>query len=262
LSRRKPAPKPAVPRGRRKAHRSLSVALVRWFLLVQVWVATLTLRRILLLAALPLAALLVLAGPRLLEMVPTRGEECAAGAEGLGFRAIIGSDGCVLAGMPVAAPDVTLTQDSDTALSFPQEVVDVPPPPPEPAIEANAPAVQAAQPRSGGASRSGAAPAAAPANQGPPPPEIAVQLFRQLGLPLPNLQPNGTFESDGSMAEPRVNQSTGGAGAPSTVVIDGTINGTDVSSVPQAAPAPPAAPPPGQGGVGNTASGSPGLPPD
>lgn len=233
---------------------------MRWFLLAQVWVTTLTLRRVLALAAVPVAALLVLAGPRLLEMLPARGEECA-GAEGLGFRAIVGSDGCVLAGMPVAAPDATLTQDSGTVLDFPQQVVDVPPPPPEPVLEAFTSAVPA-QPRAAGGSRPRAAPPAAPANQGPPPPDIAVQLFRQLGLPLPKLQSNGSFESDGTVAEPRVNQSTGGSGAPSTVVIDGTINGSNVSSAPPSPPQPPAAPPPGQGGLGSTASGSPGLPPD
>lgn len=237
--------------------------MVRWFLLAQVWVTTLTLRRVLALAAVPVAALLIVSGPRLLEMLPARGGECAGGAEGLGFRAIVGSDGCVLAGMPVAASDMTLTQDSDAVLDFPQQVVDVPPPPPEPVLEGLPSAVQAAaQPRAAGSSRPRAAPPAAPANQGPPPPDIAVQLFRQLGLPLPKLQPNGSFESDGTVAEPRVNQSTGGSGAPSTVVIDGTINGSNVSSEPPPPPQPPAAPPPGQGGLGSTASGSPGLPPD
>jgi hypothetical protein len=240
----------------------LSVEIVRWFLLAQVWVSTLTLRRLLVLAAVPVAALLVLAVPRLMEIVPTSSRQCTGGSGGSGTRAIVGSDGCVLAGIPTADPDLTLTHDPDTLLAFPQQVVEVPPPLPEPAPAAGTAAVQAAQPRSAGASRPRTAPPAAPIDQGPPPPEIAVQLFRQLGLPLPKLLPNGTFESDGSMAEPRVNQSTGGAGAPSTVVIDGTINGSSVSSAPQAPPAPPAAPPPGQGGLGSTAPGSPGFPPD
>lgn len=193
------------------------------------------------------------------------GEVCTASTvTPAGGASIIGpqSAGCSNADLALNALAAQQTVEGGTTsaeLAFPDQVFAFTPPE-APAAPAPVPVSSAPGERVSAAGTFRQPPAPAPQNQGPPPPEVAVQLFRALGLPLPRLQPNGTFESNLPAEGPMVNQhqGAGGAGAPSEIFLDGTSLG-----VPQGGAQPPApdpGPPPGQGGEGTTAPGSPGLP--
>lgn len=224
------------------------------------------------LALVPITAVLVIAGMRWLDSTSSS-SQCPGGFPGAdpGGTAIFGpqSDGCVGASLaldppqyqqPSAAPETN-------ALTFPAEVI---------AAAGEGQAESASQPSRSRGGGSGAGQASLPAGMGggqqPPPAANAFQLLRRLGLPLPELPPNGTFAGDGPVATNtgQTNQSSGAFGAPSNV-LKGTINGSSSSqgAGPARDPSPqgsspagsaPAPPPPGEGEPGTIQAGSPGLP--
>jgi hypothetical protein len=237
------------------------------------------------LALVLIATALFLEAPRFLENLPAGRQECSGSPQIPGDGAIMGSDGCFLTGVVhttqqgcAGSPDVpaagaimgpdgcliagTVGTNSEDPLAFPQQVVNVPPPAEEPVAPAEAVAGQATSPqatspqaRVGQGSQT--APASSPANESLHHPK-AVELSRRLGVPLPDIRGNGTFEGDGS-AEPVGDQPAAGSGAPTSVQVAGAANGSNPAP---GAPLAPAAPPVGQGGAGDTEPGSPGLPPN